>query len=114
MFGFVRKELLQSAEAEISQLSRKLSELEGERKKLGELLKLAQNELTQIRESELYKSGVALEALRNEVATRTEQKVKIESEITEIKNKKLEIIECEVNKEKSCLRTNKEPILKLI
>lgn len=103
MFGFVRKDLLQSAEAEILNLSRRLSDIEAEKNKLSELLKLTQSDLTQIKGGELYKSGVALEVLKNELTTRAEQKIKIESEIVEIKNKKLEIIECELNKEKKLL-----------
>lgn len=103
MFGFVKKDLLQSAEAKISNLSHKLSDLEAENNNLRELLKLTQNDLIQIKESESYKSGVVLEALKSEITTRAEQKIKIENEITEIKNKKLEIIECEINKEKELL-----------
>jgi hypothetical protein len=103
MFGFVKKELLQSAEAQISNLSQRLSDLESENSELGELLKLAQSDLAQIKSSELLKSAVTLEELKNEIIAREEQKLAIETEIIEIKDRKLEIIQCEVNKEKELL-----------
>ena len=73
MFGLVKKELLQSAQMEISRLSQNASELERLKNKLEESLRLAQGELAQIRMSDLYRSAKTLETVRLEITSATKE-----------------------------------------
>lgn len=104
MFGLVKKELLQSAEMEISRLSQNASELERLKNKLEESLRLAQGELAQIRMSDLYRSAKTLEALRLEITSATKEKLEIESHLNEIKRNRLVNIEREVCEEKETIK----------
>lgn len=104
MFGLVKKELLQAAEAEISRLSQKFSELESENNKLGESMRLVTDELAQIKMSDLYSCRKTLEELRLKIALAAEEKLAIENDINEAKKNKLMIIEEEARKEKEIIK----------
>jgi hypothetical protein len=115
LFGFVKKELLQTAEAEISKLTHKVSVLDDTKSNLSKSLKLSRDELTQIKESDLYKSSKTLDALRLEITLATKNRLIIEDEINQVKNEideakknRLTIIEAEAEKQKGIIKETKK------
>lgn len=92
MFGFVKKELLQAADAEICKLKQHISMLNDNNRALI-------NELNQIKVSEAYKATKTLEELQVAITNAKAEKILIDSEISKTTNNKVQIIEHEVKKE---------------